>query len=77
MSWSHSHIQTHHGDLGLLQLEIVFLKYRREGFLQRLTGLHHDPHCLTSEGNLQPETHMHYNELPQKRKHKQYKSQMQ
>lgn len=48
---------TNHGDQCLLLLEVVFLEHSREGFLQRLTGLHHDPHCFTSEGNLQPETH--------------------
>ena len=62
------HRDTHHGDQGLLLLEMVFVQHGREGILQRLTGLHHDPHCLSSEGNLQPETHthVHFNNLPHK-----------
>lgn len=55
---------THHGDHGLLWLEMVLLQHCIEGVLQCLTRLHHDTHCLTSEGNLQPETHMDFNDRP-------------
>jgi len=60
---SFRHADTHHGDHGVLWLEVMFLQHRSERVMQRLTGLHHDPHRLTSWGNLQPETHMHFKNL--------------
>lgn len=50
------HTRTHNGDQGILLLQMVFLQHRREGFVQHLAGLHHDPGRLTGEDNLQPET---------------------
>lgn len=56
--WSSPNVSyTHHGNYSLLRLEMVLLQHGWECILQCLTGLHHDPHCLTSEGNFQPVTH--------------------